>query len=254
MKAIKLFTAISLIISMLALSVMATEFVPSIEYKDGPQIVDVQLEVDTPCRTLLLIPYGNIHFDDIIDEDALDIVYAISEKMEAEVRESQKKALEELGSNPINAIVVGFEESWAKATGGAPIENAIVHDLFELVLICTEIDSFITDEGVTVSFTVEGIGPDDSFVIVHKPTGSDNWIVEEHTIDENGVITMTVDKLSPFAIIKDSGKAPAVSPDAPQSPQTGVYDAWIAAAFAGAVVLSGAVILCAKKLRKTTVQ
>lgn len=254
MKAIKVVTAISLIISMLAMPVLAAEFVPSIELKDGPQIVDVVLEYDTPCRTLHIIPYKHIHLDDIIDEEELDIVYEISEEMEEEIRVSQRNAMEELKNNPIDELVTGFREAWAEVTGGAPLENAVVHDLFEMVLICSEDDAFKYDEKVTVSFTVDGIGADDLFVIVYKPTGSDEWIVGEYEIDENGVITMTIDKLCPFAIIKDSGEAPAISSDAPQSPQTGVYEAWTAAAFVGVAALSCVAVVLSKKLRKTTVQ
>lgn len=250
MKAIKVIAAITLIASMLAMPVLAAEFVPSIEYKDGPQLVGVQMEFETPCRTVLVIPYGNIHLDDILDEELLQIEYATSEDMEATIRESLTKALEELKYNPIHHLVTGFDEAWARATGGAPLENAIVHDLFEIVLICSEAEAFKTNEWVTVSFTVDGIGPDDPFVIVHKPTGSDEWIVEEHTIDENGVITMTVEKLSPFAIITDSGEAPAATVT---SPQTGVYESGIAAAI-GAAVLGGCAVFFGKKFRKTTVQ
>jgi len=252
MKAFKVFIALTLIVSMLVLPALAAEFVPSIEQKDSPNLISFILEeIDTPCRTVLLIPYGNIRLDDIIDEDALDIQYEISEEMEADIRESLENAFKELKNNPVNGLVTNFATAWEKATGGAPAENAIVHDLFEIVLICTEADEFITDESITVSFTADGIGPDDKFIIVHKPTDSDEWIVEDHTIDENGVITMTVDKLSPFAIVKDSGKAPISDVE---SPQTGVWETEMVTAAISAVILAAGAVVIGKKLRKTTVQ
>jgi len=227
----------------------ATEFVPSIERKDSPELIS--FITDAACDTVLLIPYSNIFLDDIIDEDALDIPYEISEKMESAIRVSQKNAFEEMKNNPINELVTGFEDAWAGATGGAPLENAIVHDLFEIVLICTKEDIFLTDKRVTVSFTADGIKPDDKFIIVHKPTDTDKWIVEEHTIDANGVITMTVDKLSPFAIVKDSGKAPTSDVE---SPQTGVSDAGMIVTAVSALVMAAGAVIIGKKLRKTTVQ
>ena len=161
-------------------------------------------------------------------------------------------SLEELKDNLIHHLVPGFDEAWEKVTGGAPLDNALVHEIFEIVLICSQDQEFKTDEKLTVSFTVEGIGPDDAFVIVHKPTGSDEWIVEEHEIDENGVITIHPDKLSPFAIIKDSGAAPVIDPDAPDSPQTGVEEGAdrLAAALIGGTVLAFCGILAARSRSK----
>lgn len=252
MKAFKVFIALTLIASMLALPSLAAEFTPSAERKDGPELIEYKLEeIDTPCRTVLVIPYGHIHLDDIIDEEHLDLEYAASEAIEETIRESLKSALEELKDNLIHHLVRGFDEAWAKITGGAPVENAVVSDLFEIVLVCSEADALKTDEKITVSFTVDGIGPDDKFIIVHKPTDSDEWIVEDYKIDENGVITMTVDKLSPFAIVKDSGKAPTTDV---QSPQTGVSDTGLIVTAVSAVILAAGAVVIGKKLRKTTVQ
>lgn len=246
MKALKVFIAFTLIVSMLAMPTLAAEFTPSAERKDGPKLVEYKLEeVDTPCRTVLVIPYGHIHLDDILDEEHLDLEYAASEAIEETIRKSLKSALEELKDNLIHHLVRGFDEAWAKITGGAPVENAVISDLFEIVLVCSEADALITDEKITVSFTVDGIGPDDKFIIVHNPTDSDEWIVEDYKIDENGVITMTVDKLSPFAIVKDSRKSSAS--DIP-SPPTGVsYTGWIVTAIAALILAAGAAIIGKKR-------
>jgi len=252
MKAIKVFAALTLAAAMLAMPVLAAEFVPSIEYKDGIQLNSYTLEeINTPCRTVHIIPFYRIYEDDFIDEDLLGLDYDISEDMEESVRISQRNAQEELKNNLLQDIVAGFEEVWARITGGAPLENAVVTDLFEIVLICSEDQVFKTDEKVTVSFTVEGIGPDDLFVIIHKPTGSDKWVAEEnYTIDENGVITMTVDKLSPFAIVKDSGKAPVVTVT---SPQTGVTEFTAAAAVLSMAALVAGGVVVGWKFRKMNV-
>lgn len=247
MKSIKKILAGILAASMMTMPVLAAEFVPSAERKDGVDLISYILnEINTPCRTVHIIPFGHIHLDDIIDEEKLDIEYDASEGMEEQIRESLNKALAELKDSILHHLIAGFDEAWEKLTGGAPLENAVVHDLFEIVLICSEVDAFKTDESVTVSFTVDGIDADDLFLIAHKPTGSDEWILEDYTIDENGVITMTVDKLSPFAIIKDSEKAPEA---AGTSPQTGVQDYTVSAA-AAAMALCGIGAVCAGKKRR----
>ncbi|MBO5127209.1 MAG: hypothetical protein J6N32_06170 [Clostridia bacterium] len=247
MKSIKKILAGILAASMMAMPVLAAEFVPSAERNDSVNLISYILnEFNTPCCSVHIISIGNIHLDDIIDEEKLDIEYDISEEMEEQIRESLRKASAELQNGVLHELITGFKDAWEKLTGGAPLENAVIHDLFEIVLICSEADAFKTDESVTVSFTVDGIDADDLFLIAHKPTGSDEWILEDYTIDENGVITMTVDKLSPFAIIKDSGKAPEA---AGTSPQTGVQDYTVFAG-AAAVALCGIGALCAGKKRR----
>jgi hypothetical protein len=113
-------------------------------------------------------------------------------------------------------------------------------------LICGIDDILTTDSKITIEFTVKGIDADDDFIIIHKPTGSDKWVVEEYTIDEDGVITMTVDKLSPFAIVADSGKKPSTDID---SPQTGVADYTVYTVFAS-ILLIGLGIVCIRKSGK----
>ncbi len=257
MKTIKLLTAIVLATSMMIMSAFATEFVPSIEQKDSPKLNDYTVEeINASCCTVLIIPYGHINFEDFIDEEHVRIEYATSKEMEEEIKESLKNAAEELKGKLINNLVPGFEEAWAKATGGAPLENTVVSELFEIVMICSDTQEFNTDDKLTVSFTVDGLGADDAFIIVHKPTGSDEWIIEEHEIDENGVITISPDKLSPFAIIKDNGNSPVVDPDAPDSPQTGVEESGYLA-IAGMIfvaLMASCAVVCIRKIKKTSAQ
>lgn len=253
MKVIKVLAALTLVASMLAMPVFAAEVVPSIEYKDGVQLIDYTLdEINTPCRTVHIFPFFHIYNDDIIAEEILGLEdYENSEMLEENIRTSLRNALAELRENLLHHLVVGFDEAWERITEGAPLENAVVTDLFEIVLICSEAEKFMTDEQITVSFKVDGLEPDDRFLIVHKPTGSDKWIVEEYTVDENGVITMTIDKLSPFAIVKDNGAAPVATVT---SPQTGVTEFAAAAAVLGMAALAAGGIAVGKKFRKTNAQ
>ena len=223
MKVFKVLMAVALVASMLVMPTLAANFVPSVEVEDKTYLIRYTLdEVDTPCRTVLLIPYDHLHLEDLIDEEALEIEYAISEEMEQDIRDSLTAAKAELEDSILHHLIPDFDKEWEEMTGGAPLENATVYDLFEIVLICSEADAFMTNEKITVYFKVDGIGPEDQFLIAHKPTDSEEWILEDYEIDERGVIKMTVDKLSPFAIITDNGEGPADSGDAPDSPKTGV--------------------------------
>lgn len=251
MKALKVFTAIILIVSMLAMPVIAAEFVPSIEVKRGTSLADYGLDSEIPNQTVHIIPYSEIFSDDIIDEEGLGLDPAVSEAMEESIRERLKSVMAELIDNLIHHLVPDFEAEWERVTGGAPLENAIIHDLFEIVQICTETDTIKTGNKITVSIQSHGIDADELFAIVYKPFDSEEWQVAEYTIDENGIITFVIDSRSTVAIVKDSGKAPAADVT---SPQTGVEESGTAAAAMIAVVLAAGTAVVVKKLRKTTVQ
>ena len=252
MKAIKVLIAFTLLVSVLTVPTLATDFTPSREREESPELIEYKLEeIDTPCRKVYVIPYGRIHLEDIFDGEHLGISEAASNAIDATVRESLEDAMKELKDRLIHHLVRDFDDAWTQITEGAPVENAIVSDIFEIILICSEAEALKTDEKITVSFTVDGIGPDDKFLIVHKPTDSDEWIMEDYTIDENGVITMTVDKLSPFAIVKDCGAAPTPGKD---SPQTGVTErSYTIEAISAVLLIAGAVVI-GKKFKKSTVQ
>ncbi len=251
MKALKLFLVISLIASMLSVAVGATEFVPSAERPQNYEVVEVQSESDNSTRKLVIIPFHMMHHDELIDQDHHELHDEAHDEITEQIRESLKAAVADLEDELVHHLVNGFDEVWAKITGGAPLENHIVYDIFEAAWICSEEQAMIGDEKISFSFKVDGITKDDKIIIIHKPTDSEHWIIEEHEIDENGVITVHADKLSPFAIIKDSGKAPTTDV---QSPQTGVSDTGLIVTAVSAVILAAGAVVIGKKLRKTTVQ
>lgn len=251
MKALKVFIAITLIASMLSLVVGAAEFVPSAERPQNYEVVEVQSEGNKDTRKLVIIPFHMMHNDELIDQDYHELHDEAYDEITEQIRESLKKAVADLEDNLVHHLVPGFDKIWEEVTGGAPLENHIVYDIFEVAWICSDEQAMITDEKISFSFKVDGITKDDKIIIVHKPTDSEQWIIEEHEIDENGVITVHADKLSPFAIIKDSGKAPTTDV---QSPQTGVSDTGLIVIAVSAVILAAGAVVIGKKLRKTTVQ
>lgn len=251
MKTFKLFTVALLVLSMLATAVGAVEFVPSAEREAPVVLVDsVKEEIDTPCRTVVVIPYEVIHLDEIDDIKKLGLSEDGTEKVSDEIRESLTAALQQLRDNSLETLVADFGAAWKAVTGGAPIENAVVSDLFEVALVCAEAEELKTDETITVIVKAYNIDADDKFLVIHQPASTGEWIVEEYTVNEDGNIVMTLDELSPFAIIKDSEKEPSTDKD---SPQTGVTETTAGAA-AMAVILAAGAVLCAKKLKKTTAQ
>lgn len=248
MKALKVLIALTLIASLLTAVVGASEFVPSKERPQKYEIIEVIPDIAT--RKLVIIQYHLRHQEELIDQEYHDLEDEAHEEITEQIRASLIEAVDDLENELVHHLVDGFDKKWDEITGGAPLENHIVYDIFEAAWICSEEQMMITDEKVSFSFKVDGITKDDPFIIIHKPTGSEHWIIEEHEIDENGVITVHADSLSPFAIIKDSKKAPTSDV---QSPQTGVKETGIVIAAASVIVLAAGAVVLGKKLRKTTV-
>jgi len=229
MKMTRLTAIILAVITLLALAVSAVEFVPSIERKECPELIE--------------------H-----DGDDQLIITPLSDAIEGEVHEDIEEnllaAYEELGDKDWQDLVENFAEEWKEFTGGAPITNAVVTDIFDARFL-SELGADLS-EGKTVTFKVkiQGITADDTFMIIAKAKGDEMWKIIEYSIDENGVITITAESMSAFAIVLDNEADPAVDPG--DGPQTGVSKFFTPAligiaVFAFIAVIS--VVMIAKKRR-----
>lgn len=248
MKTLKLFTALTLIATLLVFSVNAAEFVPSNERPENREIIDWSSDNDEADRILILVPHDLRHHVDILSLYDHDLDEEAAQAINDKIEQVLNDAVDDLENELVHHLIDGFDAHWDEITGGAPIENHVVYDIFDVSWICHDEEDLITDERISFSLKIDGITKDDKFVIIHKPTNSEHWIIEEHEIDDNNVITIHADSLSPFAIIKDSGKAP--SSDV-QSPQTGVTENGVAAAAVCAMVFVAGAVVAGKKLRKS---
>jgi len=224
MKLIRIFTVCVVALALLTTGVCAAEFVPSISGQDVPKLEEGDDLVITPS-------------DDIQDKDVPD-----------ETKESLEDAEEELKNNELEDLIPGFEDIWNEMTGGAPVDNAVVTDLFDVRYTDPKRGP---DGEITFKISVDGITADDLFLIFYKPQGSDEWKLADFSIDENNVITIHADSIGTFIIVMDNGAVPVVEV---LSPQTGVNASAMVFSVVGLVVLGAFGVICFKKLRKTTAQ
>ncbi len=245
MKAFKVWMAMALIALMAVMPVFAAEATPSAERGDY-EIIDWDPKED--CCDLIIIPDDVTGEEDFIDEDKYGLTEKEGEDLEKQIRDELKEALEDLKNNDLDDLIPGFDDLWDKVTGGAPIDNQVIDDVFAIVRICEEDHKLVSDEETTVSFTVDGIDKDDTFIVIEKPFGSDEWTVVEHKIDENGVITVEGKISSVFAIVTDSGKAPTSDVT---SPQTGVKESGMAITLLAVALLAAGAVHFSKKLSKS---
>ena len=228
MKILRFSAMLIAVMLLFTLVAFAAEFVPSIEYKDGPTVVkpDETTDPGTPDDELLVTPPS-------AGEDAHD-----------DIRDNLEDAMEAL-EEAIQDLVDNFDKIWEDITGDAPTENAIITDVFD---VRYESELGKDDDGVTLSFdvTVQGIEPDDIFLIITKPYGENAWRIVNYTINEDGVITIEGTTKAAYAIIKDKAALPPVGPD---GPATGVPE-YLLPAVAGVVVFGTAAIFCIRKITK----
>ncbi|MBQ8249176.1 MAG: hypothetical protein IJY93_04745 [Clostridia bacterium] len=228
MKALRIAAMLMLAMFIFTTTAFAATFVPSIEAIDSPE------HIDDPDSTedddLIVTPID--HLDDEDKEVHDEIEDAL-----IDAKEDLEKALEDLIEN--------FEEIWDEITDGAPIENAVITEIFD-VRHLHEIG--IEGEGKEISFDIRAIGLEygDAFIIIAKSSDGDGWKIVNYTIDENGIITIEGTSKTVYAIIRDSAEMPQ---DGPDGPATGVSE-YLTPAIIGAVVFGLGAVFCLVKIGK----
>ncbi len=226
MKKTRLIAMLLAVMTLLALTVSAVNFVPSIERKECPELIEHDGDDE-----LIVTPLSD----------------AIEDEVHEDIEENLLAAYEELGDKDWQELVEDFENEWKEFTGGAPLTNAIVTDIFD-ARFASELGADL-EEGKTVTFKVkiQGITTEDTFMIIAKAKGEDMWKIIEYTIDENNVITITAESMSAFAIVLDNEADPAVNPG--DGPQTGVSKNFTPAII-GAAVFACIAVACVVMLLK----
>ncbi len=231
MKAFRITALFLAIVSVFTLGTVATvTFTPSVSLKDAPELVEGEDDlIVTPLKEVYKEPV-DVHEDILIN-----------------LVDAEKK----LGEAEWHEIIEEFNKIWEEYTGGAPIDHAIISDIFD-VRYEGELGKGLSDgKPVTFKIKIQGITPEDLFILITKENNKDHWKVIDYTIDENGIITINGTSMSAFAVIRDNGADPSVDPNAPDSPQTGVNSYVIPAAF-GAVLFATIAVVLVLKLKHRT--
>ncbi len=166
MKKIRLFTLVLTALYLFTFAAAAVDFTPSVERKDAPVLVGETKNVEADDK-IVVTPFSR--FIEAVEEIHEEI-QEIFEEVEKELKE---KTYEEL--------VPEFKEVWKEATGGAPVEHAVVSDVFDVRLDSTiGKDKPAMEKEVTFSVKIQGLTKKDKFVLIARPDGSSGWIVVNH--------------------------------------------------------------------------
>ena len=228
MKKIQIVAALLMAACMLTVSAAAAEFVPSVTAKEAPS---VSTAVDSEGNTL--------------DAGAITVTsYSDLSSADKDVRRSMATAMADVEeADSIADLAADFEEVWTEATNGAPVEEAVVSDFFD-ISATDEINAIFAAGGkVTLTLPLPNISADAVVIVLHKV--GDEWIVEKDVArNADGSLSITVGSLSPFALVVGAAEAVEENPEAPKSPETSDSMVWATVSLAGAAI---AVLAVSKK-------
>lgn len=229
MKALRIGAIALAVVCLFSVATLAVGFTPSVERKDGPELVEGDDD-------LIITPIAHLH-----DAD---------KPLHEDIVESLTEAKEVLSDSEWPSIVKDFEEFWEKLTEGAPIEHAVISDIFD-VRYESELGSD-AQMGKTVTFKIklQGIDSDSLFFVITESYSDHHMEIVEHEIDDDGVITITATSMAAFAIVRDNCLAPECDHD---SPQTGVAP-YFAPAMIGIVFFGALAVVAAVKIKKASVK
>lgn len=249
---------------MLGLTVpaFAADFTPSVESKPAPEIVSVldsngnpqQAIVTAEDGTEIEIPEGIELVITATSESDSTSVAEIQEMLaQAEAQIAEAANLGELTDELAPALEAAKEALQDEALQNVTIEDLVVQDLFDV--------SFVRDgktleqllaEGQSVTFALQtNLTPNSLFFVLHNYSGTDWEVVDDVELQSDGVLRITLDSLSPVAIVTDGSVNLEVNPSAPDSPQTG--DVVPALYLMGAIVLGAAAVVLFVMARKQRV-
>ncbi len=230
MKKIIAILAILALVAALTVPAFAVEFTPSAENKDAPEVVQ-QTDADgNDVDVLVYDENGNLVPDTADYSVVITPSSRASAAPNAEIAEQLQEAKEQVGdADSVASLTSGMHValSIAKAASSdaadqdVEMEDLVVYDLFDVTLM--KDGDIVEDLDGSVTFSIQTtLTPDDMFFVLHNFEGDDWEVVENVSLDENGVLTITLTGFSPIAIVTVGQTAPAAAGDgAPTSPQTG---------------------------------
>ncbi len=229
MKVLRIGAIVVAIACLLCVSAFAVEFTPSVEIKDSPELVEGDDD-------LIITPIAHLHDSDI--------------PLHEDIKVSLTDAKELLSDSEWHEVVKDFEEFWDSITSGAPIEHAVISEIFDVRYESELGSDAAVGKTVTFKIKVQGIDADDLFVVITESSSDHHMEIVGHVFEENGVITITATSMAAFAIIKEVCPQPRCDHD---SPQTGVAP-YLVPAIVGIVVFGAFAAICAVKIKKASVK
>ena len=214
------------------------DFTGSIAYKPVPPLVGTETEEGTVVGYLYEdeIVVGdvihtdgrvwvyNVHDENVADDHVCLVITPVSEAESStmipdDAREQLLWAYQDIVDNGMSVFAncKGLNESIAAALGeGKTVEDMVVKDLFDVSVICDELEEFLEPEGTTICLDFDfGIQPGTHVEVVAYKNGE--WqMIEDVAVKGDGSITCTVyENFCPVAVLVPASNSIV------EAPQTG---------------------------------
>ncbi len=229
----------------MSVSVFADNFVPSIEQKTAPEVVEVKegsksygaVIIDSKTeKTEEGVPMYNKNAGSTILEF---FVISAAEKSQAvlpEIKQNVTNAENQINkATDLGKLDAGLDkdiekvidEFYGNSQDKIGVADLVVSDLFDASLVRDKAKLEQVDEGQKIRFMIKpSFTKSDFFVLLHNTDGT-NWeVVNDVEWTDEGYLIVTVDKLSVFAIAVERTEDLPVDPHGPDSPQTNNKDGY----------------------------
>jgi len=270
-KALSIILAVAMIATM-NISVLAADFVGSIEAKTAPEVVTIKDGGNSYAAVIIdskteQIEEGVSTYDKNASSTILEFfLVSAAEKSQAvlpEITENVNNAEQQIKqATDLGALTEGLDKDienvidafYGDSKDKIGISDLVVSDLFDASLGRNKAKLEQVGDGQKVRFMIKpSFTKNDFFVLLHNTDGT-NWeVVNDVEWTDEGYLIVTVDKLSVFAIAVEKTADLPVDPDGPDSPQTNNQDNFKFLYIGLAVICVGAsafFIIKAKKNRK----
>lgn len=260
-----------MLISVMAIALIAAlsapayaAFTPSAEGKPAPELVrdngSVGQIVNAKGEVVKELDSKELRITSVAQKNSAPSPEVKEQLADAQEQIKDSARLDELTGQLRNALNAAKQSSNDPAIKNATLEDLIVSDLFDSSYVVNGVVTPIP-KGDRISFTIKTtLTKDDLYFVLHNIEG-DVWeVVEDTELADNGDLTITVDSLSPFAIVVEKNAYAANTPagsgeggsssTTPVSPKTGEVTNY--AYLAGTVaLLACAAFLCMKGTKRS---
>ncbi len=240
--------ALTLMLAVVLTVPALANFTPSVEAKPAPDVVEKD-QIAAVIKDSTGAVVDQITAQELVITPASEKYQAVATKItdnlvRAELQISQVEHLGQLTAEMEQALQQAKKEQKVSYIDEVDIDDLVVRDLFDVSLV-RDGQVVPVPDGHTITFSIQtDLADDDLHFVLHNPVNHDWEVLEEAEAAHDGIITITVDTLSPFAIAVDQAADLDVDPSGPSSPQTGestsvLFAVGAVALLCAAVVLFG---------------
>ncbi len=194
------------------------DFVPSIEQKPGPGLVQQQTQDGRPGYGIIVMPDGKEIA--VPESDIIITPIGDADKAEDDVREALENALESIkDADSLEEIIKNIQDLLDTLADGTDADDLVITDLFHVGV--TNDYKELLDKGGKLQLKFDGLSG--LIAAMKKDNGKWSSLLDGLFKDNgDGTYTLIIDSEGVFAFLRDAGKVDVDYSDPEQSsPQTG---------------------------------